>query len=196
MHQTYDPNLTHDDQTDILNQLKAKHEMLRRNRDRRNSLRRRKVSERSAEYESNTDHDSRPTSAMTDHAGKDNLAFVDETDDTPGSKENKNTRVEEVKLEDMSNSNEGKRKRKKGQGQKPNGEINPAFDSTNDNLNQNNSAAPGEAQQPNGCLPHSAVDAQLADSAEPVEVAVIPAIREEDEQQSNRAADSDEWTVL
>ena len=143
MHHTYDPNLVHDDQTDIVNQLKNKHEMLKKTRERRtrsphgsrqNSLRRRKISQRSGDYESSTDYESRPTSVMTEHAGRDNLAFINENDEV-FENDGWNIQLEEMNTK---NADQSKPRRKKASAEKPNGSVINYTD--NNNLNQNNSS--------------------------------------------------------
>ena len=148
MHHTYDPNLIHDDQMDIVNQLKAKHEMLRQTHQRRvrtpqgsrqGSLRGRKISQMSGDYESSTDYESRPTSVMNEQVGRDNLAFINENDEIPV---NEYTDVQNIHLKEMNAKNlqngDGKR-RKKASTEKPNGSL--VDDYSDNNLNQNNSSS-------------------------------------------------------
>ena len=163
MHQTYDPNLIRDEQMDIVNQLKAKHEMLRQSHERRarslqgsrqNSVRRRKISRMSGDYESSTDYESRPTSVMTEHAGRDNLAFINEKDevfenDKPS---RRNIQLEEMNAKNLQYTDE--RRRKQGSAEKPNQSV--AKEYSDNDLNQNNSASfyynSGTAN-PNGHIP-------------------------------------------
>lgn len=170
MHHTYDPNLINDDQHDIVNQLKAKHEMLKQTRQRRvrsphdsrqNSLRRRKMSHMSGDYESSTDIDSRPASVMTEHAGNINLAFINEKDEETKlgndvgtiRKGSQNIQLEEMNAKNAADQAKNKRQRKKTSTEQPNGLVaHESSTDTDNNLNQNNSATNNMFYYGNGGL--------------------------------------------
>ncbi len=160
MHHTYDPNMTHDDETDLLSQLKTKHEMLKQNRERR-----RRHTVVSNEHESNTDHESRRGSVLSDHAGKDNLAFVSETDG-----EEDDDAGGAVKLQDMNTNN---RQRRAAVGQRPNGIVIEDIQESNENQN-NSHTARGNGYIPNRDLPKRSVSFE----DEIPEVRVIPSSRD------------------
>ena len=165
MHQTYDPNLTRDEQMDIVNQLKAKHEMLKQTHQRRarsphgsrhSSLRRRKISQMSGDYESSTDYESRPTSVITEHAGRDNLAFISENDEVFENEKpsRRNIQLEEMNAKNLQHGDE--RRRKQGLAENPNRSV--VKDYSDNDLNQNNSAShpfyySNAAANPNGHIP-------------------------------------------